>query len=122
MVYVISLLPDISLALEYILYLSTFVNPVDPAKIVKLARENIVAAQQSVSLYCQAEGNPQPTYTWTPCEQKSVCHDNRLNNSEVLNDGVYTCQVKNVLGSDKRNTSIGKFGLSDKTLYSTKKL
>ena len=88
------------------------VNPADPAKIVKLASENIVAAQQSVSLYCQAEGDPQSTYTWTPCElQKSVCHENTLNISEVLNDGVYTCNVTNVLGSDTRNTSIGKFGL-----------
>ena len=90
---------------------SSFVNPADPAKIIKLASENIVAAQQSVSLYCQAEGNPQPTYTWTPCEQKSVCHKNMLNISEVLSDGVYTCNVTNVLGSDTRNTSIGKFGL-----------
>ena len=39
----------------------------------------------------------------------------------VLNDGVYTCKVTNVLGNDTRNTSIGKFGLRDKTFYSTKK-
>ncbi|KAL9964689.1 hypothetical protein ACROYT_G028364 [Oculina patagonica] len=38
------------------------VNVTYPAKIVKLASEHEVAAQQGVSLHCQAEGNPQPTY------------------------------------------------------------
>ena len=81
----------------------------DPAKIIKLASEHEVAAQQSVSLDCQAEGNPQPSYSWTPCDpQQSVCNKRTLNISEVLSDIVYTCNVTNVLGSDARNTSLGK--------------
>ncbi|KAJ7320930.1 Protein turtle A-like [Desmophyllum pertusum] len=73
---------------------------VDPAKIVKLASEYEVAVGQSVSLHCQAEGNPKPTYIWTPCE--SVCHESTLNIPGVLSDGVYTCKVTNGLGSDAK--------------------
>ena len=81
----------------------------DPAKIVKLKSEHEVAAQQSVTLDCQAEGNPQPTYSWTPCDpQQSVCHESTLNIPEVLSDIVYTCNVTNSLGGDARNTSVGK--------------
>ena len=81
----------------------------DPAKIVKLVSEQEVAAQQSVSLDCQAEGNPQPTFSWTPCDpQQSVCHESTLKISEVLSDIVYTCNVTNNLGDDARNTSVGK--------------
>ncbi|KAJ7370510.1 Vascular cell adhesion, partial [Desmophyllum pertusum] len=80
-----------------------------PAKIVKLASEYEVAVGQSVSLRCQAEGNPKPTYTWTPCE--SVCHESTLNIPGVLSDGVYTCKVANGLGSDRRFTSLDEQGL-----------
>ena len=45
---------------------STTFKFTDPAKIVKLVSEHEVAPQQSVSLHSQAEGNPQPTYSWTP--------------------------------------------------------
>ena len=40
----------------------------DPAKIVKFQPEYIVAVQQSVIINCEAEGNPPPSYTWTPCD------------------------------------------------------
>ena len=81
----------------------------DPAKIVKFVSEHEVAARQSVSLHCQAEGNPEPAYSWTPCDpQQSVCHESTLNISEVLSDVVYTCNVTNSLGSDARNASVGK--------------
>ncbi|KAL9964680.1 hypothetical protein ACROYT_G028355 [Oculina patagonica] len=89
------------------------VNVTYPAKIVKLASEYEVAAQQGASLHCQAEGNPQPTYTWTPCEpQNSVCDESTLHISEVLNDGVYTCKVTNYLGSNSKSTSLVIAGTS----------
>ena len=82
----------------------------DPANIVKLVSEHEVAAQQSPSLDCQAEGNPQPTYSWKPCDSKqSVCHESVLN-IQVSNESVYTftCKVENYLGSDTRNTTLCK--------------
>lgn len=83
----------------------------DPAKVVNVvASKHDVAVQQSVSLNCTAEGNPQPTYTWTPCEpQQSVwCRDSTLHVSEVLDDGVYICTVANFLGKDAGNVSVCK--------------
>lgn len=81
----------------------------DPAKIIILASEHEVAAQQSVSLQCIAEGNPEPAYSWTPCDpQQSVCHESTLKISEVLSDTVYSCNVTNSVGTDARNTSLGK--------------
>ena len=86
-----------------------FCNSADPAKVVKLASEQKVAVQQNVILHCEAEGNPQPTYTWTPCNpQGQVCYESTLNISNVLNDSVYSCKVTNLLGNDTRNTSVGK--------------
>ena len=86
-----------------------FFSSTDPAKIIKLASEHKVAVQESISLHCQAEGNPQPSYTWTPCgPQQNTCHESVLDISEVLNDIDYTCNVTNVLGSDSKRTSLGK--------------
>jgi len=90
--------------------LASFVNLVDPANIVKLISEHEVAAQQSVSLDCQAEGNPQPSYTWTPCDpQQSVCHKSVLH-FQASDQSVYTftCKVENYLGSDTKNTTLCK--------------
>lgn len=83
----------------------------DPPKVVNVvASKRDVAVQQSVSLQCTAEGNPEPTYTWTPCEpQQSVwCHKSTLNVSEVLYDDVYICTVANFLGNDTGNVSVCK--------------
>ena len=92
------------------IFLASFINLVDPAKIVTLVREHEITAQQSVSLQCKADGNPQPTYTWTPCDsQQRVCHESMLN-VQASNKSVYTfiCKVKNYLGSDSRNTTLCK--------------
>ena len=72
--------------------------------------EHEVAAQQSVALNCQAEGNPQPTYSWTPCDSKqSVCHESVLN-FQASNESIYTftCEVENYLDSDAENTTLCK--------------
>ncbi|XP_020602478.1 hemicentin-2-like [Orbicella faveolata] len=82
---------------------------IDPAKIVasRHKREHEVAAQQRVSLDCPAEGNPKPTYTWTPCDpQQSVCHESTLIILEAVMDTNYSCTVENLLGSDTINTSL----------------
>ena len=85
--------------------------------------EHEVAAQQSVSLDCQAEGNPQPSFIWTPCDPKqSVCHQSVLN-FQASDQSVYTftCKVENDLGSDTKNTTLCKLAreqlLVDKWLF-----
>ena len=80
-----------------------------------LSTEYQVALHQSVTLYCRAEGNPEPTFSWTPCDpQENVCDKSTLTISEVLNDSVYTCKVTNNLGSDSANTYVGKLTFNKK--------
>ena len=91
-------------------YFSYFFEYTDPAKIVNFKSEHEVAAQQSVSLECQAEGNPKPTYTWTPCDpEQSVCHESMLK-FQASSESVYTfiCKAENHLDSDTRNTTLCK--------------
>ena len=82
----------------------------DPAEVLNVsASKHDVEVQESVSLQCRAEGNPQPTYSWRPCDpQQSVCHESKLDVSEVLYDDVYICTVTNSLCSDSGNVSVCK--------------
>ncbi|XP_020602496.1 limbic system-associated membrane protein-like isoform X2 [Orbicella faveolata] len=95
------------------------VNVTYPAKIVKLVSEHEVATQQSASLDCQAEGNPQPTYTWIPCDpQQSVCQKSVLH-FQASDKSVYTftCKVENFLGSDTKNTTVCKLAIEKLLVY-----
>ena len=59
----------------------------DPPKIVDFQPEYMVGVRQSATLNCEAEGNPPPTHTWTPCnDPEQVCNKNTLDISQVLND------------------------------------
>ena len=61
-----------------------------------------------MALVCHADGNPQPTYSLTPCDSKqSVCHKSVLN-FQASNKSVYTftCKVENNLGSAAENTTL----------------
>ena len=80
----------------------------DPVKIVKFQTEYIVGVQQSVTLTCEAEGNPPPTYTWTTCDSEQVCNKNTLHILQVLNDANYTCRVANEFSSGVKNASVCK--------------
>ena len=81
----------------------------DPAKIVKFQPKYIGAVQQSVTLNCEAEGNPPPTYTWTPCNDiQQVCDKNTLHISQVFDDANYTCRVANVHGLDSKTANVCK--------------
>ena len=80
----------------------------DPAKIVKFQPEYIVGAHQSLTLNCEAEGNPPPTYTWTPCDPEQVCDKNTLDILQVLDDTNYTCRVANVHGPDSKTADVCK--------------
>ena len=79
-----------------------------PAKIGRFQPEYIVVVQQSVTLNCEAEGNPPPSYTWTPCDPGQVCNKNTLHISQVLNDASYTCRVANLYGDDSKTANVCK--------------
>ena len=66
----------------------------------------MVGLQQSLTLNCEAEGNPPPTYTWTPCDSEQVCDKYTLHFSQVLNDTSYTCRVANVYGEDSKTANV----------------
>ena len=78
-------------------------------KIFNFVQEYKVALEQSVTLHCQAEGFPEPTFTWSPCNND--CNTGTLTIPEVLNDTVYTCTVTNSEGWDSAETSVGKLPL-----------
>ena len=81
----------------------------DPAKIGNFQPEYIVVVvQQSVTLTCEAEGNPPPTYTWTPCVPEQVCNKNILHISQAVNDTNYTCKVANSRGLDSKAANVCK--------------
>ena len=77
-----------------------------PPKIVNFVREYKVAVQQSVTVRCQAEGYPEPTFTWSPCSND--CNTGSWTILEVLNDTIYTCAAANSEGRDSAETSVGK--------------
>ena len=82
---------------------------IDTAKISNFQPENIVVVvRQSVTLNCDAEGNPPPTYTWTPCDSEQVCNKNTLHISQAVNDTNYTCRVANSRGVDSKTANVCK--------------
>ena len=80
----------------------------DPPNIDKFQTDYFVGVQQSVTLNCEAEGNPPPTYTWIPCDSDQVCDKNTLHTSQVFNDANYICRVANALGVDSKTANICK--------------
>ena len=91
-----------SLTLNILVFISVPPN-------ITLQKKYYVRREKSALLDCKADGYPIPTITWTPCSaQEDVCDQSMLNISKVQNDGAYTCTVKNSLGSDTANTSLGK--------------
>ena len=95
-------LTKMSLTLSILVFISVPPN-------VTLQNKYYVGREKSVSLDCKVDGYPPPTITWTPCNvHENVCDQSKLNISKVQNDGVYTCTVKNSLGNDSTNTSVGK--------------
>ena len=78
--------------------------------IVTAPSNKVVVEGISLTLFCNATGNPQPDMTWT-----IEGYDSVLSTSETLhlanlrredNGAVYSCKANNSLGFDTVNTSI----------------
>ena len=84
-----------------------FLTSVSP--VINLQNEYYVGREKRASIYCNVEGYPPPTITWTPCDpQENVCNQNMLNISKVVEDCVYICKAKNSLGFDFASTKLCK--------------
>lgn len=90
--------------LMWLLFLFWYADPATIAN--KFQTEYLVGVQQSVTLTCEAEGNPKPVHSWIPCNTEQVCDKNTLAISQVLNDASYTCRAVNVHGPDMKTAIV----------------
>ncbi|XP_044180729.1 fibroblast growth factor receptor 4-like [Acropora millepora] len=76
-----------------------------PPKVI-LAQKVFVSREQTASLYCEGEGNPTPTISWSPCDEGNpLCNEQYLNISQVQSARVnYTCTATNRLGTASGTT------------------
>jgi len=73
---------------------------------VTLAKKFFVGREQTASLFCQVEGNPKPTISWSPCDPPHVvCDRQYLNISKVRTArSYYNCTARNAVGIDSAIT------------------
>ena len=81
-----------------------------PPEIVTAPSDEEVVEGNSLNLFCNATGNPQPDITWTKERESSVLSSSetlKLTNLSSENNGqVYICRVNNSLGFDEANATI----------------
>ncbi|XP_066025263.1 uncharacterized protein [Pocillopora verrucosa] len=83
------------------------VNVTYPVKIVNFQTQYEVDVGQSVTLNCKAEGNPPPTYRWTPCNDlRENCEKNSFRVLKVCEDANYTCKVANGIGFEAKTANV----------------
>ena len=82
-------------------------------EIVTAPSDEEVAEGNSLNLFCNATGNPQPDITWTKEGESSVQSTSEtleLTNLRSKDNGqVYICKVNSSLGSDEANATITVF-------------
>ncbi|XP_067042620.1 lachesin-like isoform X3 [Acropora muricata] len=73
---------------------------------VTLRKKFFVGREQTASLFCQVEGNPKPTISWSPCDPPNVlCDKQYLNISKVQTARAnFNCTATNALGEESAST------------------
>ncbi|XP_067056911.1 uncharacterized protein [Acropora muricata] len=81
---------------------------------VTLRKKFFVGREQTASLFCQVEGNPKPTISWSPCDPPHVsCDKQYLNISKVQTAlSNYNCTARNAVGIDSATTELRIGGYS----------
>lgn len=73
-----------------------------------LSPEGTVKENQTVTLKCNAQGNPNPTFTWfvndTEISVGGVGEELKFDSIKASQSGGYTCKASNILGSSKSSS------------------
>ncbi|CAH3194730.1 unnamed protein product, partial [Porites evermanni] len=81
-----------------------------PPEIVTAPSDKDVVEGNSLNLFCNATGNPQPDIQWTKKGESSVLSTSeyldRANMRSDENEVVYNCKVSNSLGFDEAKATI----------------
>lgn len=99
-------------------------NFIVPPKInVAPPRKSIVNAGENLTLTCKADGDPQPTITWTRdgvSENQFRKTENvlQLSNVQTQDVGSYRCSVANGYGTDLTCISLRGLSCKDKLMSS----
>ena len=80
---------------------------------VTLVKKFFVGREQTASLFCQVEGNPKPTISWSHCDPPHfVCDKQYLNISKVQTArSNYICTARNDVGIDSATTVLREWTL-----------
>ena len=77
---------------------------------VRVAQKVFVGREETASLYCEVEGNPTPTISWSPCDEGNpFCNEQYLNISQVQSARAnYICTARNDVGTASGTTVLRK--------------
>jgi len=81
--------------------------PIDPGAITSSSSNTVAVEGSSITLYCNATGNPTPKITWTKHGNNTVLNAGEsftVNNITRQQAGDYTCIAKNGIGSEDNAT------------------
>ena len=71
-----------------------------------------VTQNQTATFYCSADGNPEPSVSWSKKGgTKLISTDDKVNKLEITNvayndSGKYVCTATNILGQDKKEMKL----------------
>lgn len=84
----------------------------DSASVVRVIKSSDkVIEGDTLSLTCEASGDPMPNVTWITVSDDEHSYGNKLNFTNITrgDSGDYRCETKNRCGEESRNESIDVF-------------